>query len=101
MVSESDQIFPHGEHDAEDIRNLLQSGISKQILQRIGFNPNKFTPSRLTFSTSHSGSIQSQVNTMKQHLQAAVSLELTTIPLYLYAAYSIKEPKEAIWSIKS
>jgi Ferritin-like len=42
-----------------------------------------------------------RVAKLVEHLQAAVSLELKTIPLYLYAAYSIKKPGPASWSIMS
>lgn len=93
----SDQVLLPGGLEADEIRNRLQGGILKQILERIGFDADKFAPLRLTFSQT--GTFQSQVNKMKEHLQAAVSLELTTIPLYLYAIYSVKEPGEATWSI--
>jgi hypothetical protein len=36
---------------------------------------------------------------MQQHLQTAVLIELTTIPLYLYAAYSIKDDPKAVYKI--
>ncbi|GJJ10926.1 hypothetical protein Clacol_005155 [Clathrus columnatus] len=36
---------------------------------------------------------------LKTHLQAAILLELKTLPPYLYAAYSIKAPGPAKWSI--
>ncbi|KAG8772122.1 hypothetical protein FRC19_001584 [Serendipita sp. 401] len=36
---------------------------------------------------------------LKNHLQAAVQLELMTIPAYLYAAYSVKSPLDVKRSI--
>jgi hypothetical protein len=41
------------------------------------------------------------LETFKQHLQTAVILELHTIPLYLYAAYSIKDNALSTYKILS
>ncbi|KAF7985129.1 hypothetical protein HWV62_9051 [Athelia sp. TMB] len=40
-----------------------------------------------------------KIKEMRAHLQTAISLEQKTIPLYLYAAYSIKNPGPAMWNI--
>jgi len=54
--------------------------------QIFGFDPEKFSPPmRFTFHKNR----DQEINDMQRHLQSAVSLELKTIPLYLYAAYSI------------
>jgi rubrerythrin len=70
-----------------------------------------FSPRALTFSSgvtttqTSDGTVSADSVTpaarknLQEHLQAAVSLELQTIPLYLYAAYSIKKPGPASWSI--
>ncbi|KAG8829034.1 hypothetical protein FRC18_009636 [Serendipita sp. 400] len=42
---------------------------------------------------------QGTLQMLKDHLQAAVQLELMTIPAYLYAAYSVKSPLDVKWSI--
>lgn len=77
-----------------------------------GFNPNTYAPPSglrlgeeakrsletvaskapsLVHSKVATGGVHTTtVNIVKENLQAAVTLELSTIPLYLYAAYSIK-----------
>lgn len=40
-----------------------------------------------------------KIQEMRTHLQTAISLEQKTIPLYLYAAYSLKSPGPAMWNI--
>jgi Ferritin-like len=44
------------------------------------------------------------LKTLKEHLQTAVTVELYTIPLYLFAAYSIKpggQSNKVVWDILS
>ncbi|KAG8960151.1 hypothetical protein FRC03_007016, partial [Tulasnella sp. 419] len=41
-----------------------------------------------------SPSVQSIKESLKEHLQIAIMIELSTIPVYLYALYSVKDPKE-------
>ena len=67
--------------------------------ETIKVNWDNFSPRTLTFSDVQTET--DAVTTLREHLQAAVSLELKTIPLYLYAAYSIKKPGPASWSIMS
>jgi len=82
-----------------------------------GFDPEEFDPADLTFgydlkkvkfpgpelSTGQGTEVLADValSNLKQHLQAAVSLELKTIPLYLYASYSIKQRGPAKGAILS
>jgi hypothetical protein len=47
---------------------------------------------------SHTGgwpATDDSLRDMKRHLQTAVLIELSTIPVYLYAAYSIKDDNSA------
>ncbi|KAF8810822.1 hypothetical protein BYT27DRAFT_7091051 [Phlegmacium glaucopus] len=85
------------------------------MANRIGFDWGNFSPRTLNFFAVHldtgirdTGDISAKravdatvLVELEQHLQAAVSLELKTIPLYLYAVYSIKKPGPASWSIMS
>ncbi|KAG8908754.1 hypothetical protein FRB99_002992 [Tulasnella sp. 403] len=43
--------------------------------------------------------IDEAIQQLKSHLQTAVLIELYTIPMYLYAAYSIKDNPQATWKI--
>ena len=63
----------------------------KMGFERISFDLDKFSPGSLNFSRSPGtgksgagwGTQKDAVNNLKAHFQAAVSLELTTIPLYI------------------
>ncbi|KAG8908748.1 hypothetical protein FRB99_002986 [Tulasnella sp. 403] len=45
--------------------------------------------------------IDKAIEELKRHLQTAMLVELHTIPLYLYAAYSIKDNPQATWKVIS
>lgn len=60
-------------------------------------------PRKLTLEKPKWGELglDEALRVLKKHLQTAVSIELYTIPLYLFAAYSIKNQPEVVWEIFS